>query len=487
MPNPTKLIFVPPTGGTVDWSPYFINISPIQRRIESDKPGEAGVMMFDTVTIEMPLSKTGSYFDEDTLFGGTAKPKYHVQIKKHISGTDYQLFEGLIDVDSLKFTRHGTVQFDCYDKLSALKFYPTQPARTKTVLNPPFRGGILCQFRWAWVSDEGWYFRIWNPGSEEWEEWDAAPILDAFSILLHPHYYRITSPPEYPPVVLDEKICFITRSEILDNTYMNLDTTPGAELQGAYLNRITALWRYSKNFYGVNIIIDESTDPKFDAFTMLEAIIKSVYPSITVSNRTGDTTFPISFGFFEQTVNMPFDRPILEAIKYLAASMRVYVYIDRSGQFIIDKWPGFGSEPSSKPDLSGFQTEDDYRFTWDKLVDQVTIETVAADGTKTEAVAGTEYKNPVNTLERTVFASDDSAQDVADAYFDFYGKRHRARSITRKLDATVAQLDLISWVDVGDIDFRDDTDLYYFIEKMGLDVMNDTVDLDLVSVKPFDL
>lgn len=485
MPNPTKLIFVPPTGSTVDWSPYFMNISTIQRSIESDKPGEAGVIMFDTVTIEMPLSKTGSYFNEELLFGGSAKPKYHVQIKKQISGTDYQLFEGLIDIDSLKFTRHGTVQFDCYDKLSALKFYPTLPARSyDNVLDHiPETEAYFDVVR---IADSSQYtFRLYDINEEQVQfnpEWR---MFEPGDIMLDPRYYQSVPNDPYSQT----KLILIVGHALVSDDYLCIVSVADQQTEALPLKEVFRQDYYDCMFYGEDILLYNGLflPYAFDAIKMLEAILLSAYPSITIINRTGISSFPISLGFFEQTVNMPFDRPTLEAIKYLASSMRVYVYIDRSGQFIIDKWPGFGSEPSSKPDLSGFQTEDDYRFTWDKLVDRVTIETVAADGSKTEAVSGTEYKNPVNTLERTVFANDDSAQDIADDYFEFYGKRHRARSITRKLDAIVAQLDLTSWVDVGDIDFRDDSDLFYFIEKMGLDVMNDTVNLDLVSVKPFDL
>ncbi len=503
MPNPTKLIFIPPAGGTVDWSSYFLNIGKIQRRIESDKPGEAGAIMFDTVTIEMPVSKTGSYFSESSLFGGSSKPKYHVQIKKHISGTDYQLFEGLIDLDSLKFTRHGTVQFDCYDKLSALKFYPTTKAREKKSYKAFLHtkgktqvNSFLCRYV---NSQFDLYISLLR---ERWDEVGLTFVsigddyIPIGSTVMHPDGFAgfFYSPPGDRYLREDwffSKMVYIIENGYTSKLILNLKnprTAPGYNSDlpvPKNMHIVSDIYFYDKYFYGVNI--HQYSEGSLDAFKMLEGIIKSVYPNIRIINRTGSAYFPISFGFFLQTVNMPFDRPILEAIKYLASSMRVYVYINRSGQFIIDKWPGFGSTPSTKPDLSGYQTEDQYAYSWDKLVDKVTIKTVAADGTTTEAIAGTEYKNPVNTLERTVFASGDSAQTIANQYYSFYGKRHRARSITRKLDATVAQLDLTNWIDVGDKDFRNNTDLYYFIEKMSLDVMNDTVDLDLVSVKTFDV
>lgn len=483
MPNLTKLFFIPPSGGPVDWTNYFIDMTPINRKIESDKPGEAGIIMFDTVSIEMPVSKLGAYFDEDTLFGGSAIPKYHIQIKKHIDGTDYQLFEGLIDIQSLKFTRHGTVQFDVYDKLSALKFYPTQPARErKEAIANDCAPGTAYLYA-GWLSTQQPAFGFYQIAADH-----STIILLTNTIfvrgdiIIHPKYWN-ESENKY-----DQEELFLTTFTAIRGDLIWNDITTSFSPEGHGNREVNKQYYYDYKFYGLDInLYTNYVLTAFNGLAMLEAIIKSAYPSITVVNRTGWSAFPISLGFFEQTINMPFDRPILEAIKYLASSMQVYVYIDRNGQFIIDKWPGFGTEPTLKPGISDYQTENDYKYTWDKLVDKVTIQTVAADGSKEEAVAGTEYKNPVNALERTVFASDLSAQQIADAYFNFYGKRHRARSITRKLDATVAQLDLTSWVDVGDKDFRDNSALYYFIDKMSFNVINDTVDLDLVSVKTFDL
>lgn len=116
-----------------DWSTYLINSPALSKRIESDNEGEAGLIVFDDVELEMRLEKMNGTaspvaiaLNEGTL---NSKDRLMIQLRMYDSLSTYQtIFEGMIDLSSLNYPYNKddsgdiikTVSFTVVDKLSAM-------------------------------------------------------------------------------------------------------------------------------------------------------------------------------------------------------------------------------------------------------------------------------------------------------------------------------------------------------------------------------
>jgi hypothetical protein len=116
-----------------DWSNYLVNSSSLNKRVESENSGEAGLITFDNVSLEMRLHETNGSnspvavaLNEATLDG---KDRMMIQLRVYTSAVIYTtIYEGMIDLSTIEYPYNRsesgeiieTISFEVVDKLTAI-------------------------------------------------------------------------------------------------------------------------------------------------------------------------------------------------------------------------------------------------------------------------------------------------------------------------------------------------------------------------------
>ena len=112
-----------PSGTYTDWSAYLVDDPIISRKVESDTPGESGIIAFDKASIvlyNVPGNPVFNAFDPSVVtLSSMQRYLFRISAPKS-NGTYVQMFEGMADFSTIQWPELGSeISFDALDKLSA--------------------------------------------------------------------------------------------------------------------------------------------------------------------------------------------------------------------------------------------------------------------------------------------------------------------------------------------------------------------------------
>ncbi|MEM3091779.1 MAG: Hint domain-containing protein [Candidatus Pacearchaeota archaeon] len=521
MANRIKILFKDyPSGSWQDWSEYLINPPTISRKIESENIGEAGLIVFDSADIRLRYEgNVYNYFSIDL----SSKQRYLIRISYVKSNNNIeQLYEGVVDFSSIKWDEYNkTISFVILDKIASASIIDNIiPQRQSTTFNSRTTADYIYMF--SGRGSNGQY-----PG----HDWNSFGNCGDESILVsfqsnQQTYWGDPINQSQPIVNIGETIEDITGTKwfIKDAwlaqvpntiantigyyvyaTWVRLIKIQEADFRAFGLNNLI----YYSNYYNetnnfIDIIGSQDANGRypiiaFDALNIFIAIIKRIWPEITVINNLGNSQFPIPLGYYTDLLDyQPFNKEPLDALKMLADLMQAYIYIDRNGNLVITK----------KDNLYGivrniniFIEGPEHTLFWDKLCDGVKVEVKShlydengnnligiAEVTKQVAGFGGSNIKPRNQLVKEILVSDlnintqeslnNYAQQRAYELINFYGKRHTAFEFT-----TIINDDTLQWELTDNIYIKS---IRCYITNLDISLINNTIKVKAVEIEGHD-
>ncbi len=506
-----------PGGNWESWNPRgeLSSLGTIKRGVESTNPGEAGLIRYDKVSAKF-------YYTPGTLayskFSGSldAVERYLFEVYgKKEDDTDVKVFEGVCDFNSISEPENGRlISFNIIDKLSSLDILENDAYRsveTRTwqtaVGDPTYYIKVVC----VEVNGEKHlrFIDVFSDFDEQSQQWEEYPQPIASRYLVPGNIVKLpvgVSDSEYEAGVDKFRNILITQSQIITVPYHALDCKiisdeiePGQTLLISN-DDIDTITYYSRNFGGIDIGNYTGSGSSeelvsYEASSILEAIVVAAWPSTPVYKQ-GFTNLTLPLSYYSQLIQYsPFGKHPYNALKYLADSMRCYVFFNRSGELILQKRNQLATGGTLRSFVGKKKISGTKKRFWDKLCDGVKITAVSTlkDDTGdyiTAEVTVTKNPNiePKNLISKEIFVTDTEvtteaelityATNIANEYFAFYGKRHAAYNLSCDLDDDILTWELLDRVSIDSIE--------YFIESMDINLDARRVTFNLVSVAGYD-
>jgi hypothetical protein len=528
-----------PSGSWQDWSTYLLEPPVISKKVESENDGEAGAIVFDVANVKL---KYASGSPVHTAFSAdlSVKQRYVFRISAPKSDKTYvQLFEGMADFSTLRWPDYAkAVSFDIVDKLSALNILQNTGLRTlKTFWEN--RPTSMPALNWA----AGEYYSI----VIQFDTGPTPPIMNFIRIDVFKHLS-----PSFTPVHIDISAdAFLTAGQILvkeDSVNGNLyalavqqyfddASYPGENdtiiiaandtdnLAATYYLTDTDCYLsddsdiklkfYDDEYLGETVsnisYVYNSTISRwvyiltsFKGEIILKRLIIKAWPDITVTFR-GVTTFNIPYSYWRQTMSAdPFNRTPLDAVKMLADTFKSYVFIDKTGNCIVQSKAHLATSGTVRTiGTTKIISGPEKRYFWDKLVDgvEVTVQSWVLDPETGKNLIGysemtkqpsgfsaADKIKPKNSITKDILASSDDMDTQAEidahaasealSILNFYGLRHSAFDLTLDLDDNTINWELIDLLEI----LSDDT----FFTSLEFDCAERTVTLEPVEITGHD-
>lgn len=403
-----------------DWSEYVQAVDNLTRKVESEQDGEAGVVVFDEMTISLIMDKAHknppySYFkdDDDSLF--TSQDRYMFRLYKHRLVDDpapLLMFEGMADIASVTYPvvidSNGDyvtlVRMTVLDKLSALSLLVDISCRTPKVSTDRI-------FFWKAPNSNDvvfWY----EDGRDLSDPGIITPklgsVIKMFDIAETEAYFLISYYWIPPSSSVSVAFC---RGVFVDSSFYEWGRSQGfpvAREENWYADKLynnTDIYLYE---YRSEVFINNGVGNYFEtegyeivginAIQIIASLIHYYWSSDTIINRINEldvdgnplntlgqnlliyggtpkyvVTFPIPIQFYAQTVKKLFEKQPLEALIFLADTMNCYMYYDRQGQFVIQRKEGLAASTSPFTFNHMQALESEKALFWDKLVDTVSV------------------------------------------------------------------------------------------------------------------
>jgi len=474
-----KVLFDHDSAAQQDLSAYILDISPISRRVESEKPGEAGLIVFDNLSLEIPLSAFAG--DEFSFANLDANGDYIFDIRYTLGGTEYNLFVGICDKSTVEHTKAGTVRFDILDKLSALILAESSNARQTmdafdrfTAENANINYVLIEPISYdAGTNRTTVTIKAYNSG-------------DGQETITNAHFYN----GEILEQTTDPDNRFYFRENNTDDgTLWYKESKIHGNMTGRAAIRLSATEgvTYGRYFYGEYIHYPNGTYDaitSFEALDIISALVHLTLVNTPIINNTGQSHVEMNLDYYDDTIfDEPFGRHPLDALIFLAQSLRIYMYIDTNGTFVMQD--NFFGDTSVDIDLGDRDFIDkSIKYQWDKRVDYVLIKSATNYDAENETTWG-EYpqdmtKKPRVTMEKETFLlkETDSYENYAHEYYDFYSSRRESMQVKLPLDPTTITIDLTKKLSLN----NGDDIKTYFVENMSVDIKSMTIDLNVVEL-----
>ncbi|MEP0860560.1 MAG: hypothetical protein HRF52_03880 [Ignavibacterium sp.] len=527
---PVKIEFKEyPSGSWQDWSEYLTEPPRISKKVESENEGEAGVIVFDDASVSFHY-ETGSPVYNTFSIDLTSKQRYLFKISALKTDQTYvQLFEGVADFSTLKWNEfNNVISFSLIDKLSALNLLKNTTLRgaSKNLLydrnTDPTVNNISINTGAADTENHHKWFNMYYK-----QDTLIKPTIDSNT----PQLGEIIQSPFDTAALSIVKYKAKKVGDNLDTDPMYLDvltTDTTYPKTSGNQKTVSNLFYYINEIYGVDLLVKQyRTNYKvyykdagntieialqpgyevvgYDALKLIEALIKSVWPEITIVKRPANLEFILPLDNFIRLVTEDlFGKEPLDALKMIADSMKCYIFIDRDGNFVI--------QSKSSLDTSG-QTRSigntkiisgpDKKYFWDKLADGANIKALSwvkddvtgefltgvAEITKQEVGFSLSGKiKPKNAIKKEIIVGDPAVNTQAelDSYaatealslLEFYGKRHSSFDLTLNLDDNTIDWELIDRLTINS--------LTTFISQLEFDLNERIVKLELVEITGHD-
>jgi hypothetical protein len=546
---PVKIQFAEYSGSAVDWdesedwSEYLVEAPTINRRVESENEGEAGVIVFDSASVTFRYD-TGNPIHDVFSIDLSEKQRYLFRISAPKSDKSYVvLYEGMADFSTITWPGdEPVISFEIIDKLSALGVLNAAVARVEGTLVPR----ILDQAPTAVLLR----YAVTAPGVIYlFPENSSHAGLDLTEVLISPGEI-LSRPKSREENGLEYEDCIVIKSELEfdDGVWKNKVTTTANVGIGTGTGEIIfespydeVPRYYEKEFYGVDINnISGGILQSLDGLKIIEALYAQAWPGTTLTLKPSSLTYPIPSEYALRMIdNNPLGGTPLEAIKTLSESMNpaateetdaqtgCYIYVNREGNLVIhskDATDGIGSATYTQTIGTTKKISSNKRYFWDKLIDgaEVTVKSWLEneDGeyfegkiSKAKQIEGSGFVKPKNELTKELLVDEKTltylgiakaadgtldgtgagitsgdqeeilihiASYLADKYLEFYGKRRAAYDVTYKLDDNTLLWELVDNITIDSVP--------YFFTSLEMDLVDRTVSLTLAEVEghPFD-
>ncbi|APF20407.1 hypothetical protein Calab_1445 [Caldithrix abyssi DSM 13497] len=441
---------------TIDLSDKILSVSSLSRQVESQKPGEPGVISLDNVSLELPLNAFPN--DEMSFANLDSNPDYIFTIKIDFGGTEYKIFEGILDKSSVEHTKAETAKFDVLDKINALKFLENTQPRTQEY----FDAGSGFKYQ-NWETGNPNEIKIYKRYDNNTNYVDNNDVVPLGSILI--------SDSNNLYFVINSYTAFDSGEGVNVNIVEFHNAQPGNwEFDNRYL-------QYYSEYFGNEIIhlINTGTSKveAFSATAIIEAIIKKQWPGANIIRRiSGDDRYPISLDYWDQLVTTYFDKQPLEALKYLISTIRLYLFVNIQGDFILQTFDLLGqyAQLTINPDeLIDFNK----KYDWQKTVQYVKITNVDNANDYGEYPTNLDVI-PTNKLEKEVFKFSDNLNQIAQDYYNFYGAKKLMANIKIPLNSNSITIDLTDKIILWNKN--------WFIISIEADLINMVLNLDIAEL-----
>jgi hypothetical protein len=533
-----------PSGEWSDWSNY-LSIAPlISRKVESDNDGEAGVIAFDKASVSFYYTEGNPVYNAFSI-DLSSKQRYLFRICAPKSDKTYvPLFEGIADFSTIKWPELSSeISFDIADKLTALGILPigqTQRGAQFDCLNlrnPDINpsgytlfanifsgagsGGIYSQIGHDWrafgnCGDESIIVTfLGNPEDQAYSVfWGGVPINHTNPCLKQGEtlvdldgnqYLVLESWNAQVPASVANSIGYY-----VDCTWVRL--TPNLPAGRVMILDAGITNTYHSTYYdkpeGYIDIISSAADANglyplesFDGLKIIGTIFNSIWPDVSMTNLTGYSVFPLPAGYFNRLIDEdPLGTDPLSALKMLADTMKCYIYINRSGNLVIQSKDYLAANGTSRTFGKTKIISKEKKYFWDKLADGVTVNVKSwlkdSDGnylegvsTQTKQIPGSSaYIKPKNVITKDLLTGDpndctqalinNKAAVEANSILNFYGQRRTAAEIMLHLDDNTIEWDLLD-------NILDDSVRYFYV-SMEIDLVERTLTLVPVEVTGHD-
>jgi hypothetical protein len=541
---PVKIQFAEYSGSAIDWdesedwSEYLVEAPTINRRVESENEGEAGVIVFDSASVTFRYDSGNPVHDVFNI-DLSEKQRYLFRISAPKSDKSYVvLFEGMADFSTITWPGdEPVISFEIIDKLSALGVLNATVARVEGTLVTR----ILDQAPTAVLLR----YAVTAPGIIYlFPENSSHAGLDLTEVLISPGEI-LSRPKSREEDGLEYENCIVIESELEldDGVWKNKVTTtanvgtgtgPGEIIFESPYNEVPRY--YEKEFYGVDINnISGGVLQSLDGLKIIEALYAQAWPEATLTLKPSSLSYSIPSEYALRMIdNNPLGGTPLEAIKTLSESMNPasnaqsgsYIYVNREGNLVIHSKHSTGIANAAYTQAVGTtkKISSNKRYFWDKLIDGVDI-TVKSwleneDGeyfegkiSKAKQIEGSGFVKPKNELTKELLIDEQTLTDLsiskvadgtldgtgagitsgdqeeilihiasylADKYLEFYGKRRAAYDVTYKLDDNTLLWELVDNITIDSVP--------YFFTSLEMDLVDRTVSLTLAEVEghPFD-
>ncbi|GAB4327203.1 MAG: hypothetical protein Kow0037_00580 [Calditrichia bacterium] len=411
----------------LDWSDYVIGIGPLSRRVESSQPHRPGLTVFDNVELEIPLHHTGVYFDRKILDEVRTAAKRYMFRLYAVLETEYEVFNGMLDFNSIEYSDADTVIFEVGDLLTALTYINEEKPRNY--------GNLL----------ENRLDRFANPLVDQIRAKVPEDGTDGIAI------FGVSQ--ELGGIWIDQTEALFHRTEVLvnpDNGENGLITYAELKYSDLYHVHYTQIKLYGTNqfvgtynnlnfydlFYGRHIgIYSNNTAIYLDAIKLLRAIINYYWTDEGFVNESGWSEFAISLDYYTDLITNIFSKHPLEVLKWLANMMRVYLYFNRTGHLVIKRRLLNG--PTDYIILPDIVLKQRLRYSWQQQIDYLLVKATTPTGSVEEAERpeNASFK-PRHQMEvECIMPTQDGLQALADEIWDYYNTRRAELTVTLPLKA----------------------------------------------------
>ncbi|MBI1936652.1 MAG: hypothetical protein HYS25_00865 [Ignavibacteriales bacterium] len=524
-----KLKFRNGINGTLEtWTPQtaLFNVGSVKRRIESKNPGEAGIIVFDK--LGLTLDYEGGSNPVYNAFGGNLSAVQRYIFELHGIKSDRstsKLFEGLCDFSTIEWPDlEKKISFNVLDKLSSLSLITQTAVRTS--------GNVLYDVNTDSQCNQITYEKFWDANDFSLYYTNSGGLVrqtintntPKLGETIQIHFLRGQQESEYAqglitfkyfdPTFQDGKVFYGIRTNYQNWYAATTDQDKSGTVDS--INKTNSTW-WSDLFNAQDIYIKQyRTDfpitkyqfpgritqyvagweiVAYDALKIIEAIVEKVWGNITIVNKTGGTTFPISLDYFSVLLDEnPFGMHPLDALRMLAGSMQCYVFFNKNGELVLQKKSTISSGTVRSFTPVAKKSGGKKKYFWDKLADAVTVTVksgklvngITLEGKATvKKYPGIQPRNEIkieivapSTVEFTQTALDSYALTVATEVMDFYGKRHFYFNLSTRL-----QDDMYEWELLDLIDLNGER---YFILSSEINETNAAANFELVSVTGYD-
>lgn len=537
-------------GTLTDWTPFMViqEVGIIKRGVESDNPGEAGLIVYDNVSLSFRYETGNAVYEAFNTSLNSAQLYIFEIFSLKNSREEVKLFEGIVDFTTIVWElNERTIRFDVVDKIKALDLLTdseNQRDGLTDVISRISCSDYLTDFIKRSISGSGvWleiqtYNLINNNGTLERgsEIPHTQVILQKGEIFSHPgegvglclvtdselmtsmggwvttfvKVHPVKSCSLSLPLSESDSSIVVSGNIFKENEVVYLESSSQIEflkiLNSGFGSDVSWIYNVERHYTGGNAyswnsgegvnysdvnltyITDLSNPPSsthlfyfanayynqsdinifgadsfgrsvlkaFDALRIISGIVSRTLAPITIVNRTGADSYPVSLNYYTKLCDSsPFGRHSLDALKLLADSMRCYIFIDKQGRFVIERKNELGCLNSGT-----VRTFDPVRLSaasvprkyfWDKLIDGVETK-ITSDGNLSSKVSKQIFPDikprnelskeivALNSVEFTSSGLSDYASEVADDYLNFYGRRHESYSVDISLYD-----DLLDW------------------------------------------
>jgi len=523
--HPVKIRFKNyPDGNWEDWSKYLVSAPDITLKIESEKPGQAGVIVYDDTKVSFynaPGNPVHKAFNKDLT--NVQRYLYEISIAKS-DGTFAKRLEGISNFQDLSWTKNSKkINFEIVDKLSALNSIAKNP-KSKTTFSDIYPGVGFDFHCWAGDPEDeekAKNHHKWVQVTAFTDNEDPTP-LDAKMIL--------NNKPEIGSIIQSpfnkEKLSLVVFKGKDENGSVYLDllsmdgSYPKTKTKTGHSTKESPLEIYDNHFFNQDVFIKEHNTSyrltgynnagelqtktleagyslkAIDGIKMIHSIVKNQWPDIELLNRSGVAEFPIPLDYFEQIIESSgFNETPLKALSLLSKTMHCYVFINSAGKLVIQYKEHLGVNGTTRTTDSLLKDFSTRKLFWDKLSDNVSVKiqgwTKDSEGNEINGYSSLSKNkdiSPRNSIDIEVLTTnsnaktkeelDTEAYQVARREMEFYGKRHE--SYDYQFDMTD---DTLEWELLDNIILNLQK---YFFTKLKYKTKSRVVSAELVSTKTWD-